>query len=139
MKYKEFTEMMLQFTDELEKICQFRDSIVADEVETDSEEQLYLKEEMLILTEMFDIDSLMTAIRYYNKPTLKKGYIKLVNGLPVLQTDTEQIVLHMNDWIEYAMTEYNEPCYNADDIYFYNLSKVKEFDQIDNLQIQIRA
>lgn len=141
MKYREFTEMMLRFADEVEKICEFRD-VKAYEVETDSNDECYLKDEMLVLTELFCLDSFVKAVRYLNKPRVEQGYISLENDKPVFISDDIQIQLKDSDFLEYGIQESDgEASYNPDDIYFYQLEELKELYKLptlEGLQAQIR-
>lgn len=136
--YQEFRDVMISLAEYVEAICKFRDSAQADEIKTDSEEQDYLKTEMLLLTEMFELDDFAKAIRYYNKPDTVKGYIKIVDNIPVLHTGTEQIKLNKFDYVERAVNAENQNCYTEDEIYFYQLDKVKDLEDIDGMYIQIR-
>lgn len=149
MKYREFTEMMLRFADEVESICQFRDTAAYD-VECKDDSELQNKEDILILTELFDLDSFVKAVRYYNNKRIVQGYISLENDKPMfmsddlmLISDDTKIQLHDTDFIEYGIKEEDgEPSYNPDDIYFYQIEQLKELyklDKLDGLQVQIRV
>lgn len=138
MDYDLFSRMMLYYAEELETLCMLRDSSYADDIQTDSEEQRYLKDEQFLLTEIFDIDGFVKAIRYYNKPTVVKGYIKLVDNKPVLQSGTEQIPLKPQDFIERAVNQSDMNCYEENEIYYYQLDRVRDLKDIDGMYIQIR-
>lgn len=138
MDYDLFSRMMMYYAEELATLCMFRDSSYADDIQTDSEEQAYLKDEQLLLTEIFDIDGFVKAIRYYNKPTVVKGYIKLVDNVPVLQSGTEQIQLNQLDFVERAVNQSDMNCYEEKEIYYYQLDRVKDLEDIDGMYIQIR-
>lgn len=138
MDYDLFSRMMMYYAEELATLCMFRDSKYADDIQTDSEEQRYLKDEQFLLTEIFDIDGFVKAIRYYNKPTVCKGYIKLVDNVPVLQSGTEQIQLNQLDFVERAVNQNDQNCYTEEEIYFYQLDRVKDLEDVDGMYIQIR-
>lgn len=141
MNYREFTEMMLSFADEVEKMCEFRDT-KAYEIECKDDSEIQNKEDILFLTELFDLDSFVKAVRYYNNKRIVQGYISMDTGRPVFISDDTKLPLKDNDFIEYGITEEDgEPSYNPDDIYFYQIEQLKELyklDKLDGLQVQIR-
>jgi len=142
MNYQFFKKSMVALAEYIELVCSFRDSEYADSVECEDEEQAELKEEMLLTTELFDLDNFARAIRYYTAKNVVIGKIHVKEDKYFFVPDgsEKEICLKSNTFFEVAVSQADTNCYEKDEIFFWNLARLKDIDDsdIDGIYIRMR-
>lgn len=133
MNYQFFKKSMLSLAEYIEIICAFRDSEYADSVECEDDDQAEIKEEMLLATEIFDLDNFARAIRYYTGKNVVVGKIHIKDDKYFFVPDDSktEICLNSNTFFEVAVNQEDTNCFEKEEIYFWNLTRLKDIDDYD--------